>query len=61
MILKSGVSVWDALTSIEVSNAVVFVGVACTVVPNFRQGNDQGRSFFTRAFALACPSVAPPL
>jgi membrane protease YdiL (CAAX protease family) len=31
MILKPGVSLWDALTSIEVSNAVVFVGVACTV------------------------------
>jgi membrane protease YdiL (CAAX protease family) len=31
MIVKSGVTVWDAVTSIEVSNAVVFVGVACTV------------------------------
>jgi membrane protease YdiL (CAAX protease family) len=31
MILKSGVSWWDALTSIEISNAVVFVGVACTL------------------------------
>lgn len=31
MIVKSGVSWWDALTSIEVSNAVVFVGVACTL------------------------------
>ena len=27
----------------------------------FWQGNDQGKGFFTRAFALACPGVVPPL
>ena len=26
----------------------------------FWQGNDQGKGFFTRAFALACPGVVPP-
>src|SRR5688572_8713557 len=30
-------------------------------LPKFWQGNDQGKGFFTRAFALACPGVVPPL
>lgn len=30
MILKSGVSVWDAVDAIEVSSAAMFIGVACT-------------------------------
>ena len=30
------------------------------MIPNFRQGNDQGRGLFAGTFALACPGVAPP-
>ena len=34
---------------------------AVLLLKEFWQGNDQGKGFFTRAFALACPGVAPPL
>ena len=34
---------------------------AVLLLKEFWQGNDQGKGFFARAFALACPGVAPPL
>ena len=34
---------------------------AVLLLKEFWQGSDQGKGFFTRAFALACPGVAPPL